>query len=90
MKKNIFIIDDDDFCSHNLKRTLGATFNVMYEADALLGLKIIEEQLPDIILLDVVMPIMSGYDVCKSLKKISVLNIYPLFLFRRLLILLTV
>ncbi len=69
MKKNILIIDDDDFCSHNLKRTLGTTFNVMYEADALMGIKIVEEQLPDIILLDVVMPIMNGYEVCKTLKK---------------------
>jgi DNA-binding response OmpR family regulator len=77
MKKTILIIDDDDFYSLSLKKTLGATFNVVYESDPLQGLKIVEEQLPDIILLDVVMPRMSGYDVCKTLKQNSLTKYIP-------------
>jgi DNA-binding response OmpR family regulator len=77
MKKTILIIDDDDFYSLSLKKTLGAKFNVVYESDPLQALKIVEEQLPDIIILDVVMPRMSGYEVCKTLKQNSLTKYIP-------------
>lgn len=33
------------------------------------GIRIAQEELPDVILLDIIMPLMDGYEVCKRLKK---------------------
>lgn len=42
------------------------------------GIKLCHEQRPDLILLDIVMPIMDGYDVCRTLKNNEVLKIIPI------------
>jgi len=43
--------------------------NVITEQDSMTSLKIAREQLPDLILLDVMMPILDGLEACKMLKE---------------------
>ncbi len=68
----ILAIDDND---DNLV-VLTATLKVfMPEAvvktttNGKVGLMLAEQEQPDVILLDIVMPVMDGYEVCNKLKK---------------------
>lgn len=68
--KKILIIDDDPFIldMYALKfREEG--FQVESAKDGKEGLKKIKEYSPEIILLDIVMPVMDGFDVIHQLKK---------------------
>ncbi len=68
-KKKILIIDDEEeLCS-----MISLRFNCLgYETDCafngIAGLKKVKEYRPDIVLLDVVMPLMDGWEVCKQIK----------------------
>ncbi|NLI91978.1 MAG: diguanylate cyclase [Peptococcaceae bacterium] len=63
----ILAIDDQDFNLHFLKQTLHQ-YNFIGAADAKEALALLETTLPDLILLDVIMPGMNGYDLIKILK----------------------
>lgn len=68
--KDILIIDDEqdvvDLLTLNLRRAGG--FNISSAADGLTGLEKAREQNPALIILDLMLPGMSGLDVCKVLK----------------------
>lgn len=64
----ILIVDD---CEVNLKiisRLLGSDYEVMLAGDGRTAIRIATEKKPDLILLDILMPEMDGYEVCKYLK----------------------
>lgn len=68
-KNNILIVDDNPDNLSLLRRLL--TENGFFVRPALSGeiaLKAVEAQVPDLILLDIVMPKMDGYEVCRILK----------------------
>jgi len=70
MKKKILVVDDEkDFC-HFLKKALEATeeFKVTTANEGEDGIKKAKELLPDLIILDVMMPKMGGYEVAEALK----------------------
>lgn len=74
----VLIIDDDEMCSEAIRRSLEILGNheVSWAADGEAGLIAARNELPDIILLDMLMPKMNGYEVLKELKdKQSTLNI---------------
>lgn len=68
-KKNILIIDDDEFIS-GLYGTLleRAGYRISYARNGLAGLKDAAKSKPNLILLDVMMPVMSGFDTLVRLK----------------------
>ncbi|MCK9554267.1 response regulator [bacterium] len=66
--KKILIIDDEEDIRELVKITLGAKYEVIEAYDGLSGLDIVKDEKPDLILLDMMMPIVSGTDVCKRLK----------------------
>jgi len=67
-KESILIIDDDKLNIIALTRILGADYQVYFEGDGESGIHSAKTFKPDLILLDLVMPKMSGYDVIKILK----------------------
>ncbi len=70
MKKKILVVDDEkDFC-HFVKKALEATeeFKVTTANEGEDGIKKAKELLPDLIILDVMMPKMGGYEVAEALK----------------------
>lgn len=69
MPKNILVIDDEAA----LQKTLGVflstqNYNVLSALDGELGLEAARKNLPDLILLDLVMPKKNGFEVLQALK----------------------
>lgn len=74
----ILVIDDDELMAQTIKRTLEheGTHDVLVAYDGEAGLIVARQELPDLILLDILMPKMNGYDVLEDLKSTqSTLNI---------------
>jgi len=64
----ILIVDDDPFTFTVLEDTFEGIHEVLRANHGLAALDIAAEEAPDLILLDVMMPGMNGYDVCRRLK----------------------
>lgn len=81
----ILLIDDDDdirdLLEYNLKKE---GFNVISADNGVKGIDLAKKHLPDIILLDVMMPEMDGVEVCENLRSDeSTKNIFICFLTAR-------
>lgn len=71
-RKKILLVEDDQLISRAYRFALGeAGFNVVLADDGRVALQKIEEEKPDLILLDIVMPILNGFEVLEKLKKQS-------------------
>ena len=69
MAKKIFIVEDElDFLSTLRERLEFEGFVVITAVDGEEALKKIPEEKPDLILLDIMLPEMNGYQVCRELK----------------------
>jgi len=65
----ILIIDDSRLVAHLAKTILTERgHEVLLAQDGMAGLKAAKSERPDIILLDLIMPVMDGYQVCERLK----------------------
>ncbi len=68
-KKNILLVDDDpDFVEAVKVIVESGGYKVRTAFDGEEGLKAVEEQRPDLIVLDVMMPVLDGHAVCNKLK----------------------
>ena len=69
-KKTVLIVEDEknivDIIRFNLQRE---GYNTLEAYDGEAGLAAAEQNNPDLVLLDVMMPKMSGFEVCKALRK---------------------
>ena len=68
-KPKILTIDDNALVHKVVQRSLNDSYDIFSANNGEEGLKIAEKERPDIILLDVEMPGLNGYDVCKRLKE---------------------
>lgn len=69
MAKRILIIEDDEFLRSLLNTRLSSEgFSVSMAIDGKDGLKKIKEEKPDMILLDLLLPIMDGFEVLSVTK----------------------
>jgi putative two-component system response regulator len=68
-KKTILVVDDTAANIDVVKGVFSAEHNVQAAINGVMALKIIEKSQPDIILLDIMMPGMDGYEVCKVIKE---------------------
>ena len=70
MKKNVLVVDDElgalTLIGNMLER---GGFNVLKAKDADVALAILEQSLPDLIILDVMMPGMNGIDLCRVIRQ---------------------
>jgi CheY-like chemotaxis protein len=67
--KKVLVVDDDLEFVKVVKTVLeqvGYEVDVAYDGKA--GLEKVAQQKPDVIILDVMMPVMNGYEACKALK----------------------
>lgn len=68
MAKLVLAIDDDKYVHHIIEESLAGFCKIIHAKDGDEGLRLTNKYNPDIILLDIEMPGMSGYDVCKAIK----------------------
>ena len=72
MAKKILLVEDEPDQIAMLKVRLEANgYEFMSAMDGEEGLKKVNEEKPDLVLLDIIMPKMDGIEVCKRLKKDS-------------------
>ena len=67
-KSVILAVDDTPENLDVVKGALGTDYIIRAAINGRIALKIAEKQLPDLILLDIMMPEMDGYEVCQKLK----------------------
>ena len=66
----ILVIDDEPEITDIVETFLeNAGYEVKSENSSVIGIESAKTFLPDLILLDIMMPFMDGYEVCKELKK---------------------
>jgi CheY-like chemotaxis protein len=64
MKKRVLIVEDESHLQKLVASTLEeAGYEVLTASDGEMGLKIIEDQKPDLVLLDLILPKKDGFDV---------------------------
>ncbi|HTY07570.1 MAG TPA: response regulator [Candidatus Edwardsbacteria bacterium] len=69
MPKKIMVVDDEPYIARVIKFKLEQEgYTVISANDGITGLNKIKEEKPDMVLLDVMMPGMSGYEVCQKIK----------------------
>ncbi|MFZ2969796.1 MAG: response regulator [Minisyncoccia bacterium] len=69
-KVKVLIIEDDSYISDMYKiKFESENFETIVAEDGISGIKEIEKQKPDIVLLDIVMPKVDGFSVLKMIKK---------------------
>ncbi|MCX6765719.1 MAG: response regulator [Candidatus Moranbacteria bacterium] len=69
-KKTILLVEDDAFVTDIYHTKLEQEgFAIMVAENGMEAIKRLEEQLPDLILLDIIMPYMDGIEVLKKIKE---------------------
>jgi two-component system, OmpR family, alkaline phosphatase synthesis response regulator PhoP len=73
-QKTVLVVEDDESLMLGLEENLEvAGYRVVKAQTGADGLKLAAERRPDLILLDVMLPGMSGYEVCRSLREKRIL-----------------
>jgi DNA-binding response OmpR family regulator len=82
MKINkILVVDDEDNISSYLSRKLSKLgYEVFVASDGETAIDITFSRLPDIVLLDVKLPKMNGYEVCRKIKANETTRLTPVIM----------
>lgn len=68
--ETILLIEDDPAILTGLRKNLRYHgYDVVVESDGARGLEVAIDKRPDLIVLDIMLPSMSGFDICKTLKR---------------------
>ncbi|MGB3908423.1 MAG: DUF835 domain-containing protein [Methanomethylovorans sp.] len=67
-RSTILVVDDEEININLLEGYLMHDYDIIPARTGSEALKIIKQKVPDLVLLDVMMPDMNGYDVCDKLK----------------------
>ena len=77
-KKKILALDDSSESLFILKELLSEKYTLLVATNPELATKIAREQQPDLILLDIIMPKLDGFQICRSLKEASATKDIPI------------
>jgi CheY-like chemotaxis protein len=81
-RKRVLIIDDErDILTVTSIRLRKLGYEVLTAVNGKQGLDTIRIEIPDLVLLDVVMPVMSGAEVCAQIRNDEALKHIPIILF---------
>ena len=80
MKRVLLVDDDIEFCEATKLLLESKAYEVTVAHDGKEGLARVRTEKPDVVILDVMMPEMNGYDVCVVIKEDADLNKIPVIL----------
>jgi two-component system response regulator MtrA len=70
--QRILVVDDDDALREMVGLVLsGAGYNPLFAADGVEAVRVFSESSPDLVLLDIMLPGLSGIEVCRQLRASS-------------------
>ncbi|MEM5528698.1 two-component system response regulator [Gammaproteobacteria bacterium AS21] len=67
-RSRILVVDDEPANLKVMREVLAKTYRMSFAKSGDAALALIEKELPKLILLDIMMPNMNGFDVCKAVK----------------------
>lgn len=70
-EKPLILVIEDDAVSRNILTNIFRTegYDILEEGDGLKGLETALNEMPDLICLDIILPGLSGYEVCRSIRQ---------------------
>lgn len=66
--QTLLLVDDEPTNLQVLRQSLAQGYRLLFAKDGATALELVSKERPDLILLDIMMPGMSGYEVCRSIK----------------------
>jgi CheY-like chemotaxis protein len=85
--RKVLIVDDEDLArvllKHIIERMNVPDMEILLAEDGLQATEMIEANHPDLILLDILLPKMNGYDVCRFVRQIPAYNPHIIILTAR-------
>lgn len=85
MPKTILIIEDDKFLRQLIvQKLLKEEYNVSEAVDGEEGIKKIKEEKPDLVLLDLILPGIDGFEVLSRMKKDEEISSIPVIILSNL------
>jgi diguanylate cyclase (GGDEF)-like protein len=79
-KEKVLIIDDDPDILDVLELTLSDTFTVISAKNGKEGLELVKSKAPDLVITDYNMPVMTGPEFCRNLRKDVLLRHLPVIM----------
>lgn len=80
-KKKILVIDDTELMIRLITDILSnAGYEVVSAPDGVSGMKKVREEKPDLVILDIVMPGMDGFEMCQALRDDESNNLMPIIM----------
>lgn len=70
-RRRVLLVEDDLVLQDILRRVLGRVYDVEVAADGLEAVQAFNRQPADLIVLDIIMPGMSGWTVCEQIRRLS-------------------
>jgi CheY-like chemotaxis protein len=77
-KKTILVVDDTDWNRDLLVQLLEEEYTVLQAVDGEQGVKMTQEEKPDLILMDLGMPVMDGWEATRRIKANDALKQIPI------------
>lgn len=78
--KKILIVDDDEDIRYSIQEILNEKYDLLEASDGLGAIEILENQLVDLIILDLMMPKMDGWNTVKKIKSNGKLSCIPIII----------
>jgi two-component system, cell cycle response regulator DivK len=76
-KKTILVVDDTDWNRDLLVQLLEEDYDILQAVDGGEGVRMAEQHKPDLILMDLGMPVMDGWEATRAIKANDVLKHIP-------------
>jgi DNA-binding response OmpR family regulator len=80
LKMHILIVEDNDDLRNFMQYPLKADFEILLAEDGVVAWDIIQKQMPDLVVSDVMMPNMDGFELCRLIKSTYETSHIPIIL----------
>jgi two-component system cell cycle response regulator DivK len=76
--KTILVVEDDEFNRDLLEQLLEEDYEILVAADGETGIKMAQQERPDLILMDLSLPVINGWEATRRIKADEALKSIPI------------